>query len=119
MGKAFDQIMEGLEDVGRYMGGETDGFEVHVPDEVDVKAIRTSLGLSQPKFAQVLSVSVGRVRDWEQHRSPVDAPSRAFLTVLEFEPEAVKRAMAKASERRSGHPGRRQTRLKAASRLVG
>lgn len=99
MGKAFDQIMEGLEDVADYMGGKTDGFAVHVPAEVDVKAIRNGLGMSQSKFAQVLNVSVGRVRDWEQKRSPVDAPARAFLTVLEFEPEAVERALAKASER--------------------
>ena len=27
------------------------GFTVHVPEEIDVKSIRTSLGLTQPEFS--------------------------------------------------------------------
>jgi putative transcriptional regulator len=39
---------------------------------------------------------VARVRDWERKRSEPDAPARAYLKVIEKEPEAVKRALAGA-----------------------
>ena len=94
MTKAFDMIMGGLDEVGAYVGGERKGFVVHIPEEVDVKAIRQGLKLSQPRFAATFGFSVGRIRDWEQKRFPVDAPSRMFLTVIEREPEAVLRALS-------------------------
>ncbi len=104
MTKAFKKIMAGLADVERYMDGETEGFAVHIPEDVDVKSIRQSLKLSQPKFAQSFGLSVGRVRDWEQRRSPIDAPARAFFTVLRHEPDAVFRAMAKAADKPPAGP---------------
>jgi putative transcriptional regulator len=90
---AFDKIAAGLGDVTRYLEGSTEGFSVHIPDAVDVKAIRRRLKLSQPKFAATFGFSVGRVRDWEQGRFDADAPSRAFLEVIDKEPEAVFRAL--------------------------
>jgi putative transcriptional regulator len=96
MTKAFDMIMGGLDEVEAYLGGSRDGFVLHIPDEVDVKAIRQRLGLSQPKFAATFGFSVGRIRDWEQRRFPVDAPSRVFLTVIEREPAAVLRALSQS-----------------------
>ena len=113
MSKAFDQIMSGFEDVERYMEGDREGFAVHIPDDVDVKAIREALNLSQPKFAKSFGLSVGRVRDWEQKRSPIDAPARAFFTVLRHEPEAVFRAMGASRAGSTGTkavPSRRSKR---------
>jgi putative transcriptional regulator len=94
MSKTFDMIMRGLDDVEDYLDGQGEGHVVHIPDEVDVKAIRRKLKLSQPKFAETFGFSVGRIRDWEQKRFPVDAPSRIFLTVIEREPVAVFRALS-------------------------
>lgn len=95
MTKAFDLIMHGLDDVEAYLAGKREGFAIQIPEEVDVKAIRQRLKLSQPKFAATFGFSVGRVRDWEQKRFPVDAPSRVFLTVIEREPAAVLRALSR------------------------
>lgn len=97
MTKAFDMIMGGLDEVEAYIGGERKGFVLHIPEEVDVKAIRNRLNLSQPKFAATFGFSVGRIRDWEQKRFPVDAPSRVLLTVIEREPDAVLRALSRGS----------------------
>ncbi|MBN9305115.1 MAG: hypothetical protein BGO82_09595 [Devosia sp. 67-54] len=93
MTKTFDMIMSGLDEVEDFLKGERKGFAVHIPDQVDVKAIRQKLNFSQPKFAETFGFSVGRIRDWEQGRFPVDAPSRVFLTVIDHEPEAVLRAL--------------------------
>ncbi len=75
-----------------YASGEkTRGFVVHKP--VDVKAIRTRLGLSQPAFAAAFGLSVGTVRDWEQARVVPDRPAQALLRVIEAEPETVRRVL--------------------------
>lgn len=99
MTKAFEMIMEGLDEVEAFLEESREGFEVHIPEDVDVKAIRQRLHLSQPKFAETFGFSVGRVRDWEQKRFPIDAPSRVFLTVIDKEPAAVLRALSAASAR--------------------
>jgi hypothetical protein len=36
----FEQMMDGLNDVEAFLTGEQEGFKAHVPQEVDVKAVR-------------------------------------------------------------------------------
>lgn len=91
---AFDQIAAGMNDAIAYAKGQTDGAEIHIPQEIDLKAIRRRLNLSQPAFAKRFGFSVGRIRDWEQQRTPMDSSSRVLLTVIEREPEAVERALS-------------------------
>ncbi|MDE2489035.1 MAG: helix-turn-helix domain-containing protein [Alphaproteobacteria bacterium] len=69
---------------------------MHIPANVDVKALRRRLGLTQEEFAVRYGFTVGRIRDWEQGRTSPAASDRVLLTVLEKEPEAVKRALAAA-----------------------
>lgn len=92
---AFDQIAAGMRDAIAYARGNTEGAITHVPAEVDIKAIRKKMKLSQPAFAKAFGFSVGRIRDWEQHRTPIDPSSRVLLTVIEREPDAVRRALSK------------------------
>ena len=91
---AFDQIAAGMHDAIAYAGGATDGFVAHIPADVDLKALRRKLKLSQPAFARTFGFSLGRVRDWEQQRTPIDPSSRVLLTVIDREPEAVRRALS-------------------------
>lgn len=95
---AFDKIAAGMEDALAYARGEADlaRFNVHIPESVDVKKIRARLKMTQPVFARKFGFSLGRLRDWEQGRFPVDPASRALLTVIEKEPEAVMRALSGA-----------------------
>jgi len=92
----FDRIMQGLNEAVAYVEGEADvvAFRVHVPDEVDVRAVRKGLGLTQEAFAAKYGFGKGTVRDWEQKRRRPEASARAFLTVLAKEPEAVERALS-------------------------
>lgn len=92
---AFEQIAAGMHEAIAYAEGATDGFETHIPAEVDIKAIRKHLKLSQPAFARTFGFSLGRIRDWEQHRTAIDPSSRVLLTVIEREPDAVRRALGK------------------------
>lgn len=79
--------------------GEADPetYRVFVPTEIDVAAIRKGLGLTQAAFAARYGFPVGTLRDLEQGRARPDASTRAYLTVISREPEAVQRALTPAA----------------------
>ena len=55
------------------------------------KIIRRALGLSQEDFAMRYHIPIGTLRDWEQGRVEPDQAARAYLTVIEHEPEMTGR----------------------------
>ena len=74
-------------------GREDHGCVVHVPNEIDVKAIREKISLSQGEFARLFGLSKRTLEHWEHGRRVPTGPARAFLTVIAREPEAVRRAL--------------------------
>ncbi len=92
----FETIMQSFTEVGEYLDGAHDpsAWRVHVPADVDVKAIRLRYGLSQAAFATRFGFSAGAVRDWEQRRKTPEASARVLLKVIEHEPKAIERALA-------------------------
>jgi putative transcriptional regulator len=94
---AFDKIKAGLEDARDYVDGSANKrrFRVTVPARVNVKKIRAQLGLSQESFAQTYGFALSAVRDWEQGRRQPERSARILLKVVEKEPAAVTRALAK------------------------
>jgi putative transcriptional regulator len=96
---AFDKIKAGLSDARAYLDGTGDKrrYGIHVPARVNVKKIRTRLGLSQESFAQTYGFALSAVRDWEQGRRQPERSARILLRVVEKEPEAVTRALAKSA----------------------
>ena len=74
-------------------GKEDHGCEVHVPDNIDVKAIREKISLSQGEFAKLFGLSKRTLEHWEHGRRVPSGPARAFLTVIAREPDAVRRAL--------------------------
>ncbi|WP_411904172.1 helix-turn-helix domain-containing protein [Methylorubrum thiocyanatum] len=71
-------------------------YRVTLPEEIDVRAIRRQLGLTQAVFASRYGFPVGTLRDLEQKRARPDASTRAYLKVISREPEAVQRALSAA-----------------------
>lgn len=98
MGQFFEDIRDGLTEAIAIADRSADPstYRVHVPSDLDVRAIRRKLGLSQAAFATRFNLTAARVRDWEQGRSRPDGAVRAFLLVIEREPEAVERALRAA-----------------------
>jgi len=74
-------------------GLDDHGCVVHVPDEIDVKAIREKISLSQREFARLFGLSKRTLEHWEHGRRVPTGPARAFLTVIAREPDAVRRAL--------------------------
>jgi putative transcriptional regulator len=74
-------------------GRENHGCMVHVPEDIDVKAIREKISLSQSEFASLFGLSKRTLEHWEHGRRVPTGPARAFLTVIAREPDAVRRAL--------------------------
>jgi len=66
---------------------------IEIPEDVDVKAIRSRLGLSQAEFSRRYAVSQRSLQEWEQGRRRPDGAVRAYLTVIERNPKAVAAAL--------------------------
>lgn len=92
--KAGKSMLKGAREALAYAQGERQGFLTHLPDEVDVRAIRKRLGLSQRAFAETFGFRLDAIQNWEQGRRRPERPARLLLRVIDREPEAVRRALA-------------------------
>ena len=95
MSKLADSIRRGLEESVAYARGEAKegDYKVHVPALIDVRAIRTKLGMTQDEFAGRFGFSVNTLRHWEQGSRQPEGPTRAYLLVIERAPKAVQKAL--------------------------
>lgn len=96
MSKSGNRMLKSARQALAYAKGAADTrqYGIHIPERLDVKAIRGKVCMSQEEFARHFGVSKRTVQDWEQHRRNPSGPSRAFLVVIDREPEAVRRALA-------------------------
>jgi DNA-binding transcriptional regulator YiaG len=63
-------------------------------DALRIKEIRQVSGLSQAKFASLISVSVDTLRNWEQGRRSPTGPAKALLRAIANDPLHVIAALA-------------------------
>ena len=92
-----DELVEAMGEALAIAKGEAQPAAVHhieaMPD-VDVRALRTRLGMSRDQFAQRFRFPSRTVQEWEQGRRRPDQSARAYLTVIERNPKAVEEALA-------------------------
>jgi putative transcriptional regulator len=96
MGKAVTKsIRRGLEEAVAFAKGQanTRAYRVYVPQQVDVRAIRTKLGLTQESFAAEFGFSVNTLRHWEQGKRRPEGPTRAYLLVIAGAPKTVRKVL--------------------------
>lgn len=93
---AGDKILKGLEEALAHAQGGLVAREssIRVPDMVNVREIRNSLGLSQAEFAMMFGFSLDTVRNWEQAKRVPNAQARVLLKIIDHDPDAVKKALA-------------------------
>jgi len=90
--RAFDLMMEGLDDAVAYANG--DASRARVAASPDVRAIREKAGMSQDEFARALHISAATLRDWEQRRRRPVGPARTLLAMVDADTEGSLRILA-------------------------
>jgi len=67
--------------------------EYTLPVPIDVKRIRAKVGMSQAEFADAFCLNRRTLQQWEQGKASPDLAVRAYLTVIERNPDVVKAAL--------------------------
>ncbi len=95
MSKAAASVRKGLDEAVRYAKGQAakGTYRVTIPAHVDVRAIRTKLGLTQQSFAARFGFSVNTLRHWEHGTREPEGPTRAYLLVIDRAPRVVEKAL--------------------------
>ncbi len=76
------EILDGIRELKRGAHGRV----INVPSVAD---IREKTGLSQPKFAHFLGVSVRTLQEWEQGRRAPSGAARTLLQIAAKNPRAL------------------------------
>ena len=95
--KLFEELLESVRQGGAILRGETKPSRIFHLDQPDVRSIRDRYGLTQPKFADLLGISVSTLRNWEQGRRKPEGAARVLLLVAAKYPEAVLEVVQQSS----------------------
>ncbi len=90
------KILDGLDDVIAWTNGDENAARIinwQAPTSVDVRVIRQKMGMTQRQFAARFGLKLDSLRNWEQDKRVPETSARVLLTVIDLEPEAVKRAL--------------------------
>jgi putative transcriptional regulator len=98
------KIIDGLHEALAHAHGTKRGkvHRISVPDEIDVRAIRDRLGLTQEQFAMRFALPIGSLRNWEQAKRVPHGPARVLLTIIDRIPDEVQVALSKPSKSTRG-----------------
>lgn len=102
------ELLESVREGGEILRGEREPARAFSFEELDVRRLREKHGLSQPKFAALMGISVGTLRNWEQGRRRPEGSARVLLRVVERHPEAVFESAGGGLSVKSGSTARRK-----------
>jgi putative transcriptional regulator len=98
MSKAGKRLIAAAREALAIARGEKKPARIYVPSEIDVRAIRLKLELSQDDFAAEFGFTTNQIKDWEQGRSRPLGGNRTYLMIIKRNPKAII-ALLRASPR--------------------
>ncbi|BCD83769.1 transcriptional regulator [Pseudomonas solani] len=93
MSQFFDDLMESVQQMDEIRRGERKPSREFTVDALQVKAIRKATGLTQARFAAMIDVQLGTLRNWEQGRREPTGPAKALLRAIHNDPVHVIQAL--------------------------
>ena len=82
-------------DIARHIAANADAAPDMAP-EIDVRAIREAIGMTQAEFAAAYEFSVRTVQEWERGAKRPSGPARTLLRAIKGDPEGLRKALAAA-----------------------
>lgn len=106
MSDAGKRLVESAKQALEFAKGaaDTSAYRVHIPEAIDVKAIREEMAMSQSEFAAHFGFSVRTLQDWEQGRRVPSGVARNFLILLQHAPDMVRETLRAAETSRETQP---------------
>ncbi len=93
MNEAFNEIKQGLLEAIEYSKGNNIGARTSQFDDIDTKAIRKKLNLSQQEFSEKFFINLRTLQNWEQKLKTPTGASLVLLKVIDKNPMAVEQAL--------------------------
>lgn len=90
----FERLTKSMAEMNDIAEGTRKPSRVFEVDAMKIKEIRHASGLSQTRFAHLISVSVDTLRNWEQGRRSPTGPAKALLRAIANDPINVIAALA-------------------------
>ena len=94
MSTAFESIQQGLQEAIAHAKGEAPQVVVYRPRQIDVKAVRAKVHMTQEQFAARFGFSTATLRHWERGDRTPRGPALVLLNVIDHNPQAVIEALA-------------------------
>ena len=110
----FQELLESVKQGAAIMKGTMQASRTFEFPETEVRSLREQFGLSQDKFAHLVGISVGTLRNWEQGRRKPEGPARVLLQVASLHPEALLDIAGAQASKRPTSRSTRTTKKQAA-----
>ena len=85
----FEELRQSVREGGEILRGRRKASRTFQVGEPNVRAVRELYRLSQTRFAALMGISAGTLRNWEQGRRKPEGSARILLRVVARHPEAV------------------------------
>ncbi|EBA4987074.1 DNA-binding transcriptional regulator [Salmonella enterica subsp. enterica serovar Oranienburg] len=89
----FERLTQSMSQMNEIIEGIRKPSRTFHIDAMKIKEIRQASGLSQSKFAELISVNVDTLRNWEQGRRSPTGPAKALLRAIANDPRNVIQAL--------------------------
>lgn len=93
MSDFFNSIKQGINEAIEFSDGKCPQAVVHQFSPIDVKNVRSKMGMTQTEFASAFGISVSTLRHWERGDRVPHGPALVLLNVVDKEPQAVLKAL--------------------------
>lgn len=85
-----DDLIQAMTEALAHANGEGPAI-VHAP--IAPRTVREQAKMTQAQMAPLMGMSLSGYRKWEQGKRRVSGPAATLLTLIQKEPEAVRRAL--------------------------
>ena len=89
----FEELVASMKEAVAISNGEATPSRVFSYSPLNVKEIRERTGKSQKDFADMIGVSIGTLRNWEQGRRYPEGAALTLLKVVAADPAYVARIL--------------------------
>lgn len=89
----FEELIQSMKEAVAISNGETIPSRVFTYSPLNVREIREKAGKSQKDFADMIGVSIGTLRNWEQGRRYPEGAALTLLKVVAADPAYVSRIL--------------------------
>ena len=85
----FDELVASVNEMNKIKAGKAKPSRSYQYEDHEIKEIRDKYGLTQDQFAEMIGISLGTLRNWEQGRRHPEGPARVLLRIIDKYPKAI------------------------------